>query len=288
MKTLYTLGTVQLGMPYGISNRSGQPSRETARQMLDTAYDLGVRALDTASDYGTSEEVLGNARAPEKFHITSKFSIEKNDPKEAFSRQLKQTLARLGTDHIAYYFYHSAPEMITYAGTLETDLCKAVTNGSIGTVGASVYTCGEIEDFMTHPYLRAIQLPMSVLDQRPLALIERLAERGIEVFVRSVFLQGLLCMETPPERCITAARCFSYLQGLARENSISVMQLAVSYIRDLPGVTSLVLGSETAEQIRSNAALLNGPALSSGLRQELERFGQEIPGEEIMQEVVGH
>ena len=81
MKTLYTLGTVQLGMPYGISNRSGQPSREIARQMLDTAYDLGVRALDTASDYGTSEEILGNERAPDKFHITSKFSIGKRSPR---------------------------------------------------------------------------------------------------------------------------------------------------------------------------------------------------------------
>jgi len=288
MKTLYTLGTVQLGMPYGISNRSGQPSREIARQMLDTAYDLGVRALDTASDYGTSEEILGNERAPDKFHITSKFSIGKNDPQEAFSRQLKQTLARLRTDHIAYYLFHSASEMIAYADTLETDLCKAVMKGSIGTVGASVYTCREIEDFLTHPYLRAIQLPMSVLDQRPLALIERLAERDIKVFVRSVFLQGLLCMETLPERCKVAARYFSYLQTLARENNISVMQLAVSFIRDLPGVTSVVLGSETVEQIRSNAALLKGPALSSDLRQELERFGREIPGEEIMQEVIGH
>ena len=57
------LGTVQLGLPYGIANRTGQPSYQEARDILACAYEGGVNCLDTAAIYGTSEEVLGRALA---------------------------------------------------------------------------------------------------------------------------------------------------------------------------------------------------------------------------------
>jgi aryl-alcohol dehydrogenase-like predicted oxidoreductase len=41
-----TLGTVQLGMDYGISNASGKPSQQKAFQILDTAIDGGVNSFD--------------------------------------------------------------------------------------------------------------------------------------------------------------------------------------------------------------------------------------------------
>ena len=53
------LGTVQFGLPYGITNQQGQvPSDEVAR-MLKLAAASGIDTLDTASTYGTSESVLG-------------------------------------------------------------------------------------------------------------------------------------------------------------------------------------------------------------------------------------
>jgi aryl-alcohol dehydrogenase-like predicted oxidoreductase len=57
------LGTVQFGLSYGIASRSGEPSYETARNILACAYDGGVNCLDTAPGYGISEEILGKAMA---------------------------------------------------------------------------------------------------------------------------------------------------------------------------------------------------------------------------------
>ena len=55
-----SLGTVQLGLSYGINNADGKPSQETANAILNAALDGGINTLDTAGAYGDSEVVIGN------------------------------------------------------------------------------------------------------------------------------------------------------------------------------------------------------------------------------------
>ncbi len=52
-----TLGIVQLGMEYGIANKSGKPDMEKALEILQTAINKGINSFDTANAYGNSEEV---------------------------------------------------------------------------------------------------------------------------------------------------------------------------------------------------------------------------------------
>ena len=49
------LGTVELGLDYGINNSEGKPSKMQAFELLDTAWNGGIRELDTAAAYGDSE-----------------------------------------------------------------------------------------------------------------------------------------------------------------------------------------------------------------------------------------
>ena len=67
-------------------------------------------------------------------------------------------------------------------------------------VGASVYNGGQIDAMLQRYPIDLVQLPLSVLDQRLIQSghLDRLAERNIEVHVRSVFLQGALLMS--PDR----------------------------------------------------------------------------------------
>lgn len=57
--SLFSLGTVQLGMTYGLGEDRGIPSEEKAFQILNRAMELGVNNLDTANNYGDSEKVIG-------------------------------------------------------------------------------------------------------------------------------------------------------------------------------------------------------------------------------------
>ena len=62
----FALGTVQLGMQYGLGEDSAKPSEEKAFSMLDAAMELGVNTLDTANNYGDSEAVIGRWMAQRK------------------------------------------------------------------------------------------------------------------------------------------------------------------------------------------------------------------------------
>jgi aryl-alcohol dehydrogenase-like predicted oxidoreductase len=98
------LGTVQFGLNYGIANVNGKPSYETAKEILKTAYDLGITALDTAAAYGDSEEVLGKALTElgikDKVTVVTKVPPipENTDPEKFIKESLISSLKRLKLD----------------------------------------------------------------------------------------------------------------------------------------------------------------------------------------------
>ncbi|MDD6883515.1 MAG: aldo/keto reductase, partial [Eubacteriales bacterium] len=57
--SVFTLGTVQLGMDYGLGEHTQQPPKEAAFALLDRAVACGVNTFDTANNYGDSEKTIG-------------------------------------------------------------------------------------------------------------------------------------------------------------------------------------------------------------------------------------
>ena len=55
----FQLGTVQLGMTYGLGEDKEKPSLEKAMGILDAAMEQGINILDTANNYGDSEAIIG-------------------------------------------------------------------------------------------------------------------------------------------------------------------------------------------------------------------------------------
>ena len=107
----------------------------------------------------------------------------------------------------------------------------------------------------------AVQIPVNLFDwgQIENGGIQALADSGMMIFVRSVYLQGLVFMDPehlsePMAFCRDTLRKF---RTLCNEYSLSPAVLALSYALSLPGVTSLVLGCETVGQVEQNAALLS-------------------------------
>ena len=68
------LGTVQFGMPYGVSNAGGQVPEAEVRTILAYAAAAGIDLLDTAAAYGTAEATLSHVTADlgRPFQIVSK------------------------------------------------------------------------------------------------------------------------------------------------------------------------------------------------------------------------
>lgn len=285
----FMLGTVQLGLNYGMANTTGKPSEEKAREILQTAHDVGITVLDTAAAYGTSEEVVGNYLKDNDHNmlVISKFKLWSDDPVAELKGQIENSRRLLGK--VDGYMFHDANQMRAHHEAVRDTLEDMKATDKMAFLGSSVYTAEDVEDFLEQcPWLEAIQIPMNVLDTRIVqrGLLEELQKRGVAVFVRSVFLQGMLCMEKVPERFDFMQPSVDAIGEVARAAGMTLPQMAVAYIRDLPGVTSLVLGCETPEQVRDNADMINVRKLTATEIADITEISRKAPIERCMEVIV--
>lgn len=291
-----TLGTVQLGMNYGIANDAGKPSEETSFSILRTALKNGVNTLDTARAYGDSEAVIGRFLktwdGPLPHIVTKIRKLQGQTEKEltAFAvASVEGSLRDLGVSKVDAIMLHGAQDPVIHGAACANAMKYLLEQGYTDRVGVSVYTGDDIRGMVRHEVFSVTQVPMSIFDQRLIAdgSIASLACRGYDVFVRSVFLQGLFFLDpdkmTDPILLEHAAPKIRLLRQVAEKENMTVAQLAISFMRSCPGVTSLVLGADNATQVQNNTAYFDSPALSEETMQLLQREFANVDIPAIMQ-----
>lgn len=290
-----TLGTVQLGMNYGIANTQGKPDEEKSFAILRTALENGVTCLDTARAYGDSEAVIGRFLRTwegERPSIVTKIPKLQGSTPDELKRfaleSVEQSLERLGVAKVDAVMLHGAQDPAIH-GKACADAVKAlIDQGYTQRVGVSVYTAGDIEDMLCHDVFSVTQVPASIFDQRLIAdgSIAKLKERGYTVFVRSVFLQGLFFLDPEtiddPILLEHAVPKIRILRQIAEANNMTVAQLAIAFMRDTCGVTSLVLGADNAEQVIGNIAYFDTPSLCPEVSARLQKEFANVNIPEIM------
>ena len=111
------LGTVQLGLDYGINNPRGKPSKSESLAMLERAHERGIRVFDTAFGYGDAEEIIGEFIAVKKLgdqvRVISKLEPncvpeKSGDVLRIVESGLRASLRRLGRTWIDGYLLHTA------------------------------------------------------------------------------------------------------------------------------------------------------------------------------------
>ena len=294
-----SLGTAQLGMNYGIANREGKPDRAKSFEVLSTALSAGINALDTARAYGDSEEVLGdffkaNPETKEKVFITTKLSSglpagsSALDVEKAMVQSLEISLDTLGVQKVNCLMLHNAADMSIHGKVVAHTLRRFVAGGHADMVGVSVYHPKEANLLMEDDVYQAVQLPANVFDQRFISsgILDRLHKRGILVFVRSVFFQGLFFLDPQdirdPGLVQSALPHLLTLRRLCEKAGMSIARFAVAFLMDMPGITSLVMGVENPEQVLQNISLFDTQALSEDLRYLVENSFENLDYGAIM------
>jgi aryl-alcohol dehydrogenase-like predicted oxidoreductase len=275
------LGTVQFGMSYGIANRLGQPSYHQILEILSAAIEGGINCLDTAAAYGTSEEQLGKAlkelRANDRMHIVTKVmplsEDLRRDPKTArlaIEQSVDQSRQRLQLDTIPVVLFHCEQD----AAFLDV-LADLQAKGWLSSFGVSCDNRpGNTRSFLQRG-ATALQIPASILDRRHQhsGILEQASATNAAIFVRSVYLQGLLTMSAQdvPQSLQAVIPIRTRFALLGAEYGLTLNQLALRYILSLPGVTSAITGVESCEQIRDNLqTAAAGPLPQELLKQMLD------------------
>ena len=282
------LGTVQFGLPYGVANRTGQPSYEEARAIVAAALDGGVNCFDTAAAYGSSEDVLGRALhdlgATDRVMVVTKvrpLTPEELGDATLAARAIEQSVAesrrRLRLDCLPVVLFHRESD----ARYLDV-LTRLQAKGWVGHAGVSCDNSpGPAAAFAAQPAVGALQIPANLLDRRHArgGSLATAAARGVAVFVRSVYLQGLLLMPEAavpePLRAVLPVR--RRLAALAESAGMPLAELAVRYLLGQEGVTCVLAGVETVAQVRENVALFSRGALTDDVRQAVDAAVPELP-----------
>lgn len=250
------LGTVQMGMKYGINNTSGKISRAESFRILSRALEFGISTLDTAQVYGDAHNLIGDFH---KSYIGSSFQIITKFPSEITSnlieKKVREYIDTLSVDYIDTIMFHSFDSFVKNKDSIDS-IIKLKNKGLIANFGVSVYTNSQIEYLLKEDLINVVQLPFNLLDNINLRgeVLEKLKKAGKSVHTRSVFLQGLFFKNEDNSNVILKKLKteISLIHEIARYANCSITELALSYCLKQDNIDKVIIGIDSLDHLNFN------------------------------------
>jgi len=289
-----TLGTAQLGSNYGIANTTGKPNFNTICEILKIAINSGITTFDTSPSYGDSEKILGDFLKTTSSTLNIITKIPKIKHLNTYSFQeiydlVKQSVifsaAKLNLEKIPICLLHDPSDMTNYNGLVTKSLVALKDEGLINRIGVSVYTPQEVEKFLDLNDFDAIQIPINIFDTRLIKnnLLNQLTKQGIIIFARSIFLQGLFFLDSNklPFYLNKVKDPLSQLHKLSSELEMNVNELALKFVNEFSNISSMVIGVDSSNQLKTNIDALDSPPLPNEIIEKIIDIFDDIPEELI-------
>ena len=269
-KNKIALGTAQFGLDYGISNKTGQIPENQVFEILNESIRSGIGVLDTAYAYGNSELVIGNfvKKHGNAFKIISK--LPECDPKNV-KNIFESSLDRLGVEGLYGYMCHSFQH---YRDNPEIwDILKKLkSEGKIKKIGVSLYYPSELEYIIENKInIDIIQVPYNIFDRRFEQYFPVLKKIGVEIFVRSAFLQGLV-FKKPSELDDFFEKIrgkIANLHSLATELDIPIAALCLNFAILNEFVDRVIVGVDSVQNLKEIVS-------SSSYRADVENMLEKL------------
>ncbi len=246
------LGTVQFGLDYGISNATGQVSLEEARKIINLAKEHHIDTLDTAYSYGDSEKILGDIGVND-FHIVTKTESLQSGVDNVL-KSVHQSLKKLNIDKLYGLLIHDVNDVKRKQfELLYNQLNELKQFGIINKIGFSCYVPEQVDFLLDNFDFDLIQIPFNIIDNRLIVggQLKKLRDSGVEVHARSVFLQGLLLMNSQ-----NRLEKFTRWDGLWRlwhewldDNRITALEATIRYAMSTSEISKVVVGIESKDQL---------------------------------------
>jgi len=262
-----SLGTVQFGLDYGVTNQNGQVTIDTARNILNIAKQSNIRTLDTASLYGNSEQVLGEIGIND-YQVITKTTLLKDDVNEVIVNFYK-SLERLNRDKVEGLLIHNIGDIENNQfDALFSKLNELKKEGLVEKIGFSTYTPEQIDSLLNTFDFDLIQVPFNVFDNRLIVggQLKRLKDKGIEVHARSVFLQGLLLdFDSLGGYFSNWKKKFDDYQKMVRGSELSLLEYALNFALNVEEIDKVLVGVNNQKQlteiVEASQKKINNPLL---------------------------
>lgn len=258
-----SLGTVEIGMPYGIAENGTAPipDEATSARLLNYALDQGINYIDTARAYGESEGIIGRAlrHRRHEFVLASKVlshyseNLTEGQLRDLIGTSLNESLRLLQTDCIDVMMIHSRVLEVRQNDTVFQTLQEFKQQGKIRSIGASVYGDEAALAAIEHGGFDCLQIAYSLLDRRPEAEIFALAQQtGVALVARSVLLKGALTerYQYLPNGLDKLKAVIRKVDEFARQEGVTLPELAYRYAVSHRMPQSVLVGTGSIDELK--------------------------------------
>jgi aryl-alcohol dehydrogenase-like predicted oxidoreductase len=256
------LGTAQFGLDGGASR--GRPADLEVRDILNVAARSGLSVLDTGAASPHAETVLG-ALMPRPSSLRVSIKAPRGDRGPDFvEAEARASLVRMGMASADAIVVQSAGDLFSsYGMAMWERLLTLRDAGLFKRVGISAYASDDPAGLARRFRPDLIQAPVSLLDQRLLmdGSLSAVRDLGVEVQLRSVFLNGLLFL--PPDRVPSqyksAAARLSRARRMIAEGRSDPLQAALGFALSRPEADAVIVGAATAAELQAVIAAASSP-----------------------------
>ena len=259
------LGVAQFGLD-GRAPARGRPPEVEVRDMLALAGRSGLRLLDTAAASTHGEAMLGAAMSKQASQRVL-IKAPRGDRGAAFVRaEVRAALARLGLGRAEAVIVQSAGDLFAPYGAEWWAGLKALREeGLVARVGISAYASDDPAGLARRFQPDILQAPASLLDQRLLidGGLARVRDHGVEVHLRSIFLNGLLFL--PPDRAPSqigdaAIARLARARRLILEGRSDPLRAALGFALSRPEADAVIVGAANLAELTAVLAAASRPA----------------------------
>ncbi|MBO7699984.1 MAG: aldo/keto reductase [Eubacteriaceae bacterium] len=265
---------------------------EDSIDAIHAYVDAGVNVLDTAPDYGNgySETVVGKALKEiprDKLFIATKVGAAfstmravrtgaryaRDGRYENVLYECEQSLRRLGTDYIDFYFVHWPDLNTPFSETMEA-MKTLIAQGKIRWVGLSNFQKDQVIECSNVCQITAIQPPFSMAVQRDLELLKWAKANRINTFTYGSIGGGILTgefREEPVWERRMDPRNYFYpffkepsfskvmkvvevLDEISKETGRPNVQVAINWQTQKDYISTALVGTRSRQEALMNAA----------------------------------
>ena len=248
------IGSAQLGMNYGLFHNK-KISRKEFKKIEKLVLKSKIKFIDTATSYGDSENIIGNSKL-KNLHIVTKIKIPKKNIyiKNWVFKEISKSLIKLKINKIYGVLIHDYKDLLGKNGkSYLLSLQELKKKNVIKKIGISIYKFQEIKKIWKFWKPDLIQVPFNPLDNRILdsGWIDILKKFKVKIFVRSVFLQGLLINESSSFRINKSHKIIiNKFRNWCYKNNVSLLQACIHFVKQFKKIDYLVVGFNNYDQLK--------------------------------------
>lgn len=268
------IGTANFGLRYGLKNDHCKLDDHGVHEINKVAKNCGINTFDTASAYGDAENRL-SLISNDDVKIITKIGVSYH---ESFQRgkvieDVGNSLENIKQTQLYSVLLHRPEVLLNKHGKqIWAELEKLREIEKIKKIGISIYSPDLLPKLLSRFNIEIIQVPFNIFDQRILTSgwVDQLKSKGIEIHIRSVFLQGLVTFESSKLPNYFKQRwthLFERWFDFIAENKSTAADIALSHCLNQSWADRIVVGVDDANQLLNLVEIERRKSVFDGLAQ---------------------